>query len=924
MIEFYYYTNLAEKQKLVRRYLSNKNSYIVSDLRSKLELQNHILSNYPIIENDNVLRANELWQKLLKKTSFEYKIVSKDLMESICQDFLDASEQDWLKRPGTAKLALDYLDAFLATLAEPNAYELLRQWFFAEAELSNNRSAFERWGVWYILCEKIWKYLQNKQLILSQWASAILLNQDLQNLKWNKTLVFDLGLELKSVEAQFIKNLSEHISVIVFVPKPIWSEDFKDSLLVYQILDSSLKFIDQKNDKDSWPNFNTQHLELRRYSSSLAEIKSLCYEIRKLCEQGNSLDLICIASPNLKHYWPVLSMYLEQEQIVFNKSIGFSLNSYSDINLFISRLRLLSEKWSKTDLELCVFDEEYPSRMSYEKFEYLFKNIYDAKDLHRDPIAEKYFKTNIKKEQKLNVKEFLDIAIAYWPNNASIKHLQDLVSTMLFECNEDLQFNFSQFLDYLSKICGKKEVIKQEAMSGLQIVDLASIENVEAEHLFLIGICDQNLRDQTKIAIHIGDSQKIYQDTGLIVNSSASNKLEYYLRQALDVERKKTYVFFPSFDLEANIMSPCLSYLLLNDKLQKDIEHIHSCEFSTWDKLQALSLQNLQVYRNWSNRFTNDLEYRMQVDANLLVEQNWNHSKMRSQFSASSIEKYLDCPYKFAAEYLLKEKDRPSVDIDIDPMTRGSFVHALFARIYQNKELSYTDQELFQIIEDLKEKYFSFIEPGYWNRIKAHYLSLAKDFIHYENQLRRELPSLECLVHEEKFQVYFDFEKQSFSIEPTSSPTCVKFIGSLDRIDVDQYNNALIVDYKSSAQSNYSSWIKDRSIQFIIYILVYESYLKNKFHKNLIGAFFHNFKSMERKQGILKKDIVNELHKVHSTRAGYLITDEDYNILLDEARKLLSDSFKSMQMSYYPAIPHDQKNCKNCSWRFQCRAPHLN
>jgi len=41
-------------------------SWIVPDLKTKLEVQKIFLKKYGVLEEDAVLRASELWQKILK------------------------------------------------------------------------------------------------------------------------------------------------------------------------------------------------------------------------------------------------------------------------------------------------------------------------------------------------------------------------------------------------------------------------------------------------------------------------------------------------------------------------------------------------------------------------------------------------------------------------------------------------------------------------------------------------------------------------------------------------------------------------------------------------------------------------------------------------------------------------------------------
>jgi len=50
--------------------------------------------------------------------------------------------------------------------------------------------------------------------------------------------------------------------------------------------------------------------------------------------------------------------------------------------------------------------------------------------------------------------------------------------------------------------------------------------------------------------------------------------------------------------------------------------------------------------------------------------------------SVSAIETYLDCPFKFFAQHVLKLEEEPEDEEVMDPRRQGQFVHDVFERFF--------------------------------------------------------------------------------------------------------------------------------------------------------------------------------------------------------------------------------------------------
>src|SRR3982751_6564100 len=73
-------------------------TWVVSDLRSKYEIQQYLLEKDGGYEDTAVMRASDLWRLLLKKARPDIQIVSRDFVRSLVRAFLDEQRANL---PGT-------------------------------------------------------------------------------------------------------------------------------------------------------------------------------------------------------------------------------------------------------------------------------------------------------------------------------------------------------------------------------------------------------------------------------------------------------------------------------------------------------------------------------------------------------------------------------------------------------------------------------------------------------------------------------------------------------------------------------------------------------------------------------------------------------------------------------------------------------
>src|SRR5690606_38518098 len=108
-----------------------------------------------------------------------------------------------------------------------------------------------------------------------------------------------------------------------------------------------------------------------------------------------------------------------------------------------------------------------------------------------------------------------------------------------------------------------------------------------------------------------------------------------------------------------------------------DTEAVDKPEDTRWDELQRASFPVISELKKWSKEFSQQLEASLLRDLGHRPQESFGQNLALS-LSVSQIENYLKCPFKFAAARLFCLSDLPSLDLDIDHLTRGQLMHALF------------------------------------------------------------------------------------------------------------------------------------------------------------------------------------------------------------------------------------------------------
>lgn len=257
-----------DKQKWLDAFDPDTQTWLVSDLRSKFEIQQKILKTRSGYEDWTIYRASELWRLLLKRVRPEMQIVPRDFALSLLRDRLQQARNELssnLLQPQSSSTLLGLMDLF-APLFYHAEGDLILNEFFKQEPL-----AAERFELWSSLAKKFFDEFFAQKWILPSWIPS-LLNQN-SNLCdfWQRPLFVDLGANLRQSEVELFKQFAKETPVTIFIPK------IENESRYRFLLEPGLSLTRETPEKEiqSEPEtlVITEDRRALRFSSPLAEVK---------------------------------------------------------------------------------------------------------------------------------------------------------------------------------------------------------------------------------------------------------------------------------------------------------------------------------------------------------------------------------------------------------------------------------------------------------------------------------------------------------------------------------------------------------------------------------------------------------------------------------------------------------------------------
>jgi len=460
--------------------------------------------------------------------------------------------------------------------------------------------------------------------------------------------------------------------------------------------------------------------------------------------------------------------------------------------------------------------------------------------------------------------------------NTFINVIDEVTNLIMLENDSEAKFPLHFYLNQLRTTAAfTRYNIPEKPGYGVQITTLNEIRGLSFDYLFIGGLNDGDLPTRFTPEIFF---------SGSFAREEVQHQVEqrYLFYQALCTWKKKLYFSYPQTDGKRDLVQSSFlqDFNLLFDtkKIKKDDfkDQIYSKEellellgrLSSEQRKELKFSDEVNIDINGINRAIEIDKKRMEEPfgeseySGFVSENNSDEIKNRlkeiteAEFSATQLENYAKCPYKYFVENVLRLETIAEPVEELEAFEYGSLIHSILYEFYTKlKEkgivLSNCNEEEFKSAETLL---FKIAERRFDE------LNLNPEFSFYEREKllgingRRTQSLLYKFLEEERkydggyvpefFELSFGKVKHEAKFSKIFKEGViaggVKLKGKIDRIDINESEKTLkVIDYKlGGTKPSAEDLVNGISLQLPLYLFAAKELIKKE-----LGGEYKSVKS---------------------------------------------------------------------------------
>ncbi len=536
---------------------------------------------------------------------------------------------------------------------------------------------------------------------------------------------------------------------------------------------------------------------------------------------------------------------------------------------------------------------------------------------------------------------------------ASFKRLQVLLDEIegQSEARAEGGVNFQDFCDQFLRLLDLDLYsLGERHPNRVQVYDVSLARQKEYRVVFAAGLLERNFPVHVREDPVLSDwERRLFNsgaESGFLAERLPRQNLERYLFYlALTRARERLVLSCPRFDLEGKESLPSF-YLeevrrLFPGKLgtvKQDLSHPYPGleeassprELETalmgelWHLSPRLQTEGAFVWTVLNKALENPAtrgrfqKACVSIDARIADPEIAASDPFRSRrSSASRLEEYAKCPYRYFANQVLGLEDPRE---DVNARQKGTIMHQVLERYgrarFQAREArlrgrdaarEFCLRELDQALQD-------------YPLIRRRKYELELDYEELQETLLRfldfELARFETAPLLPK---YFEFsfgtsgEPDAPALEIRDGERVMNLTGKIDRIDVDPEGRfGLVFDYKRNAEFKREGFESGASLQLQIYLLAMREFLKLE----PVGGQLLSL-TRRKSTGFYHKENASSLGLLPSR--AFALSGEDYEKAMERSLGHIKRFGRAMEACLIPPRPRTPEECKKCLYPGLCR-----
>lgn len=558
----------------------------------------------------------------------------------------------------------------------------------------------------------------------------------------------------------------------------------------------------------------------------------------------------------------------------------------------------------------------------------------DLKTLERINSSRKYlvdilmsFKKKIKNASAIEISRAVYDTLIKFNVNVHLKelavNLEESNLNLLAEEQERIWDSLMEILNKLAEITGNEILSAEEYLNYFNIMisseDLGvlpqGIDNVQ------IGQADRIRADNPKSVYILGANEGefpknvvcngLFSESDRIILNNNDFKL-YSFGEVLNLQER----YFAYMALSCSSQKLCISYTGEGDSspsiIVTSIKNIFPdiCELTLRDIDEIDRIESHEsAFEYMAEHFADNTVFSASLKESLKNDNRYNAVKMLADnddinlknerlsvdlfgrdmyLSASRMEDYFNCSFRYFCKYGLLAKPRTAVKMDA--MQTGTVIHYVLESILSDVGSKTLSQMKREDINSLVNKYLN----RYLSAEIINGDSLSKRFIYQFTRLSNMITSVVNRIAEEFSQS--DFEAKAFELDidkdgavkpaliDLENGGTVSLKGSIDRVDVLEKNGVKfvrVVDYKSGSKMfSLSDILYGLNLQMFVYLFTLCNDKNCEYSGIPAGVLYmHSSKSVLTSNKNIAKENVSKNEDSEFKMKGIVLYDENHNIL---------------------------------------------
>lgn len=500
------------------------------------------------------------------------------------------------------------------------------------------------------------------------------------------------------------------------------------------------------------------------------------------------------------------------------------------------------------------------------------------------------------------------------------------------------EISSSDFAKLLLEACSERQIVLEQADSnGLLIGEASNLQGLYFKHVYIMGVKEGQFPKSKNESWVYGDAERTYlSGVGIELDNTAIKYAEdkFFFASVIAMATESLTISWVSDDTAG--ASPYI----------QDIERVFAQEiinktkfngvYALEDALSEIELTTILAKRCKEHEWlVNSLDDNWILRSNIedIRKENFDrfsgvlksneiiksiNTVIGSNFSASRLETYAQCPFRFLLSYVWSQDKFEEKTEVVEPVLEGNILHdvlAKFMTLHLNRKLctipkSELEAQIDDIMTSVCKEYINssqLIVTDFWPSQKRS-LSLI-----LQGWLERELEYQEQWEGFVPKQVEWDFGRNDIPpLQISIGEDSIYLNGRIDRIDSNG-NGLFVTDYKRSQTPSSGELASGLDLQIPIYLLAMAELEQDK---TILGGGYYSLKEGKRKGGFALKKMPKPPFTVNNK--PFSEEEDQWASFAQACKNLIKEYVNNMRQGKYQPSP--RKQCPDhCPGKDICR-----